>query len=176
MVWMYSVPSYELEDPCKHSSADMKQSGKHEVLMELSKLCSKVPITLSTLQLMFQMAVTLLCQFEEHRSKVSPKMTQSAKHRIFLRTFRWIFFFQKSQNWFNTVAYGQNIHLSISWRIVGNVIKLLWNNLENTEFLTEFHRICSKVPLTLSTLQLMFEKRTRNALRKIPCFREYMSF
>ena len=85
---MYSVPSYKLEDPCKHSSADMKQSGKYEVLMEFSKLCSKVPITLSTLQLMFKMAVTLLCQFEEHRSKVSPKVTQSAKHRIFLRTFR----------------------------------------------------------------------------------------
>ena len=37
------------------------------------------------------------------------------------------------------------------------MIKLIWHNLENTEFFTEFHRICSKVPLTLSTPQLMFQ-------------------
>ena len=59
---MYSVPMYESEDPCKHCSADTTQSGKHEVLIEFSKICSKVPITLSALQLMFQMAVALLCQ------------------------------------------------------------------------------------------------------------------
>ena len=44
----------------------------------------------------------------------------------------------------------------MSWRIFGNVFKLIGHNLENMEFLTEFRIICSKVPFTLST-QLMFQ-------------------
>ena len=50
-----------------------------------------------------------------------------------------------------------NIYPSVSWRIFGNVIKLIGHNLENIEFSTEFQIICSKVPFTLSTPQLMFQ-------------------
>ena len=38
-----------------------------------------------------------------------------------------------------------------------NVIKLIWHNLENKEFLTEFRIICSWIPLTLSSPQFGFQ-------------------
>ena len=38
-----------------------------------------------------------------------------------------------------------------------NVIKLMLHNLENTEFLTEYHVICSLIPLTLSSPQFGFQ-------------------
>ena len=41
---------------------------------------------------------------------------------------------------------------SMSLRTFVNVIKLIWHNLKNTEFLTEFRIICSLIPLTLSTV------------------------
>ena len=49
------------------------------------------------------------------------------------------------------------IYISMTWMIFGNVIRLIWHNLENMEYLTEFRRICSKVPLTISSLQSMFQ-------------------
>ena len=45
----------------------------------------------------------------------------------------------------------------MSWKVLGNVFKLIGHSLENTEFLTEFRIIYSKVPFTLTTLQFMFQ-------------------
>ena len=53
---------------------------------------------------------------------------------------------------------GPNIPLQyMSLRNFWNGIKLTWRKLENIEFLTEFRRICSKVPLRHFTLDMMFQ-------------------
>ena len=90
-------------------------------------------------------------KFNYHRSGASPKMKQSGKHG----TFRGIFFekLKTASKLFQMVK----IYPFMSRRIVGNVFKLLGHNLENKEFSTEFRIICSKVPFTLSTPQLLFQ-------------------
>ena len=40
-----------------------------------------------------------------------------------------------------------------------NVIKLILNNLENTDFLTEFSIICSSISITLSIPQFGFQSK-----------------
>ena len=93
----------------------------------------------------------ILVKFDYYRSGASPKMKQSGKHE----TFRGICFesLKTDSKLFQMVK----IYPSMSWRIVGNVCKLIGHNLENTEFLTEFQIISSKVPFTLSTPQLLFQ-------------------
>ena len=48
------------------------------------------------------------------------------------------------------------IYPSVRWRIFGYIVQLICHNLENTKFLTEFRIICSEVPITPSSPQLMF--------------------
>ena len=49
------------------------------------------------------------------------------------------------------------IYPSISWRIVGNVIKLIGHILENTESSADFCTICSIVLTIFPSLQSMFQ-------------------
>ena len=82
-------------------------------------------------------------------------MTQAGKHGIFRGIFRRIFSKVLKLNpdclkLFYSV-------LSMSLRSFENAIKLICHNLETTESSAEFHKIWSKIWLTVFTPQLMFQ-------------------
>ena len=92
----------------------------------------------------------ILCEFEELKSKASQK-----RHNLVNTEFSANFFesLKTDSKLFQMVK----IYPSISWRIVGNVIKLIGHILENTESSADFCTICSIVLTIFPSLQSMFQ-------------------
>ena len=113
-----------------------------EFVTEFRIICSLIPLTLSTPQFGYQSAVALFCVNLRNIGATFTLndtiwKTLNLPHNVPRNFF-------KSLETDSKLLQMVKIYPSMSWRIFGNVIKLVGHNLENTEFLTEFLGTCSK--------------------------------